>query len=44
MKVAPIAKASVPVVVGVIVAGLIMYHGSRNGIEVLAQARAGYDA
>lgn len=44
MKVAPIAKASVPVVLGVLAAGLIMYHGARNGVTLLAQARAGYDA
>lgn len=41
MKVAPIAKATVPVVLGVMFAGLIMYHG--RGIEIVAQARAGYD-
>lgn len=41
MKIAPIAKASLPVVLGVIGAGLIMYHG--RDIRLLAQARAGYD-
>ncbi len=41
MKVAPIAKATVPVVLGVLVAGMIMYHGRQ--IELIAQARAGYD-
>lgn len=44
MKVAPIAKATVPVVLGVLGAGLIMYFGARNGIGILEQARAGFDA
>ena len=41
MKVAPIAKATVPVVLGVMVAGFLMYQF--RDVGVIAQARAGYD-
>lgn len=36
-----IAKASVPVVVGVILAGLVMYYG--KDLPVIGDARNGYD-
>lgn len=41
MKVAPIAKATVPVVIGVMVAGFLMFQF--RDLSIVAQARAGYD-
>lgn len=41
MKAATLTKATVPVVLGVLIAGFIMYQG--RDISLIAQARAGYD-
>lgn len=41
MKLAPLAKSTVPVVLGVMIAGYVMYQ--LRDVSVVAQARAGYD-
>lgn len=41
MNLKPVAKATVPVVLGVMVAGFLMYQF--RDVGVIAQARAGYD-
>lgn len=41
MKVAPIAKATVPVVLGVMIAGFLMFHA--RDVGVVDQARRGFD-
>lgn len=41
MKVAPIAKATVPVVLGVIVAGILM--SQFRDVGIIDAARTGYD-